>query len=126
MEDNKATHSERGHHYESHSKRIWYVFIILSIVTLVEVVLGIFKPDFLVHNSFISLSLINWIFIVLTIYKAYYITWAFMHMENETAGLRRAVVWTAIFLIGYLVFIILAEGDYVYEVLQRSHVAWDF
>lgn len=125
MANNNTTHTEHDHH-ESHSKRIWFVFIILSVVTLVEVILGIIKPDFLLFNSFVGLSLINWIFIVLTIYKAYYITWAFMHMENETAGLRRAVVWTAIFLIGYLVFIILAEGDYVYEVLQRSHVAWDF
>lgn len=126
MENDNRTYAEKEHQYESHTKRIWVVFIILSVVTLVEVVLGIFKPDFLVFNSFISLSLINWIFIVLTIYKAYYITWAFMHMENETAGLRRAVVWTAIFLIAYLVFIILAEGDYVYEVLQRTHQTWDF
>lgn len=125
MANNNNPHTEHEYH-ESHSKRIWFVFIILSIVTLIEVVLGIIKPDFLVYNSFISLKLINWIFILLTIYKAYYITWAFMHMENETPGLRRAVVWTAIFLISYLVFIILAEGDYVYEVLQRSHQAWDF
>ena len=45
------------------------------------------------------------IFIILTLYKAYYIVWAFMHMEGETTILRRSVVWTAIFLIIYLVFI---------------------
>ena len=78
------------------------------------------------HTYFISLKLINWIFIVLTIWKAYYITWAFMHMEGETKGLRRSVVWTASFLIVYLVFILLTEGDYVYEVMQRGQVAWDF
>lgn len=115
-----------AHTNESHTKRIWSVFIILSIVTLVEVILGIIKPEFLTHTSFISLSLINWIFIILTVYKAYYITWAFMHMESETKGLRRAVVWTSVFLIIYLVFVILAEGDYVYEVINRSQVAWDF
>lgn len=122
---NNTAHTQE-HEHESHSKRIWMVFIILSIVTLVEVVLGILKPDFLVHTDFVSLSLLNWIFIILTVYKAYYITWAFMHMETETKGLRRAVVWTAIFLIVYLVFVLLAEGDYIYEVLNRSHVAWDF
>ena len=121
-----AHDTETGHTYESHSKRIWQVFIILSVVTLVEVILGIIKPDFLMLTYFISLKLINWIFILLTIYKAYLITWAFMHMEDETKGLRRAVVWTGTFLIIYLIFILLTEGDYVYEVMNRGHVAWDF
>lgn len=117
---------DTAHTHNSNTKRIWNVFIILSVVTLVEVILGIVKPEFLTHNFFISLKLINWIFIILTVYKAYYITWAFMHMEGETKGLRRAVVWTGIFLITYLVFILLTEGDYVYEVMQRGQVKWDF
>lgn len=115
-----------SHTHQSNSKRIWNVFWILSAITIVEVVLGIFKPEFLVQNDFISLKLLNWIFIILTIYKAYYITWAFMHMEGETKGLRRSVVWTAVFLIFYLVFVLLTEGNYVYETIQRGHVAWDF
>ena len=119
-----TAHSEHTH--ESSTKRIWAVFIYLSVITLVEVILGIIKPEVLTHNYFISLKILNWIFIILTIVKAYYITWAFMHMEGETKGLRRAVVWTAIFLIIYLLFILLTEGDYVYEVLNKGHVAWDF
>lgn len=119
-----TAHSE--HEHGSNTKRIWSVFIILSAITLVEVILGIIKPEFLTHTYFISLKLLNWIFILLTIWKAYYITWAFMHMEGETKGLRRAVVWTSIFLIIYLVFILLTEGDYIYEVLNQGHVAWDF
>lgn len=114
------------HLHTSNTKRIWSVFIILSIVTLVEVILGIIKPAFLIDTYFISLKLLNWIFIILTIVKAYYITWAFMHMEGETKGLRRSVVWTAVFLIVYLVFILLTEGDYIFEVLNKGHVAWDF
>ncbi|GHA24370.1 cytochrome c oxidase subunit IV [Salinimicrobium marinum] len=125
MANNNSAHTH-DHQYESHTKRIWSVFIILSIVTLVEVILGIIKPDFLMHTYFISLKLINWIFILLTIYKAYLITWAFMHMESEKKGLRRSVVWTAVFLIIYLIFILLTEGDYVYEVMNRGQVAWDF
>ncbi|HKL36714.1 MAG TPA: cytochrome C oxidase subunit IV family protein [Salegentibacter sp.] len=117
---------DTAHHHESNTKRIWTVFIILSIVTLVEVVFGILKPEFLTDTSFLSMSLLNWIFILLTIYKAYYIAWAFMHLEGETKGLRRAVVWTSIFLISYLIFILLTEGGYIYEVYKSNHVAWDF
>lgn len=117
-------HSSTEHH--DNSKRIWMVFIILSIVTLVEVVLGIIKPSLLVDYTFLSMKWLNWIFIVLTIYKAYYIAWAFMHLEGETKGLRRAIVWTSVFLIGYLMFILLIEGDYVYEVYKNNKTAWDF
>ncbi|OEY73018.1 cytochrome C oxidase subunit IV family protein [Salegentibacter salarius] len=117
---------DTAHHHESNTKRIWTVFVILSVITLVEVILGIIKPDFLTETSFLSMSLLNWIFIILTIYKAYYIAWAFMHLEGETKGLRRAIVWTSIFLISYLIFILLTEGGYIYEVYKTNHVAWDF
>jgi cytochrome c oxidase subunit IV len=95
-------------------------------VTIIEVFLGIVRPVFLTHNFFLSMKLLNWVFIILTIYKAYYIAWAFMHLEGESKGLRRAVVWTAVFLISYLMFILLTEGDYVHEVMKNSAVSWDF
>lgn len=115
-----------SHAHESNTKRIWMVFILLSAVTIVEVILGIIKPDFLVDTTFFSMKLLNWIFIILTLYKAYYIAWSFMHLEGETKGMRRAIVWTPIFLVTYLIFVLLTEGDYVHEVLKNSQVAWDF
>ncbi|RKS55954.1 cytochrome c oxidase subunit IV [Gillisia mitskevichiae] len=114
------------HHHESNTKRIWFVFALLSVVTIVEVILGIIKPDFLVDTTFLAMKLLNWIFIILTIYKAYYIAWAFMHLEGESKGLRRAVVWSSIFLISYLMFILLTEGDYIFDVYKNGQVAWDF
>ena len=114
------------HAHESNTKRIWIVFGILSAVTIVEVILGIIKPEILTQNYLLNMKLLNWIFIILTLYKAYYIAWAFMHLEGETKGLRRAVVWTAIFLICYLIVILLTEGSYIYEVYKDGHVAWDF
>ena len=71
-----------GHSHESNTKRIWIVFGFLSLVTIVEVGLGIIKPDSLHLTSFLGTSPLNWIFIILTLVKAYYITWAFMHMEG--------------------------------------------
>jgi len=116
---------DTAHHEGSHTKRIWTVFGILSAVTIVEVGLGIWKPEFL-NARVATMKLLNWVFIILTLYKAYLITWAFMHMEEESKGLRRSVVWTGVFLICYLMFILLTEGDYVFEVYKNGYKSWDF
>ncbi|MBN8643253.1 MAG: cytochrome C oxidase subunit IV family protein [Flavobacteriales bacterium] len=115
-----------AHAHESNTKRIWFVFGLLSIVTIVEVALGMAKPAALYMNNFLGMNLLNWIFIILTLFKAYYIVWAFMHMEGEVKALRRAVVWTVIFLALYLVFILLVEANYVFEVYKNSTIKWNF
>ena len=112
--------------FKSNTQKIWGVLIFLSIVTAVEVVLGIFKPEFLTKTYFLDMKLLNWIFIILTLVKAYYITWDFMHMRDEKSSLRRAVVWTPIFLVAYLLFILLFEATYVFEVFRDGFLAWDF
>ena len=115
-----------AHAHESNTKRIWIVFGILSVITIVEVLFGIYKPKSLHFNNFLSMNLLNWLFIILTVVKAYYITWAFMHMEGEKKWFRRSIVWTVTFLILYLCFILLVEGDYVYEVFKTGHLKWIF
>ena len=111
--------------FKSNTQKIWGVLIFLTLVTIVEVALGILKPEVLM-GKFMGMKMLNWIFIILTLVKAYYITWDFMHMRDEKASLRRAVVWIAIFLICYLIFILLQEGDYVYEIYKSGFVKRDF
>ena len=115
-----------AHAHESNMKRIWIVFGYLSVITTVEVALGILKPDVLFKNTLLSMSLLNWIFIILTVVKAYYIMWAFMHLEGEKKSLRWSVVAPLVFLILYLCFIILVEADYIFEVFKNSHYKWIF
>ncbi|MDY0781291.1 cytochrome C oxidase subunit IV family protein [Tenacibaculum sp. IB213877] len=105
-----------AHAHESNTKRIFIVLAILTVVTTVEVILGIYKPEAL-HLHGPGTSWLNWIFIILTLVKAYYIAWAFMHLEGEKKWFRRSVVWTAVFLITYLVTLLLIEGDYLHETL---------
>lgn len=52
--------------------------------------------------------------------------WAFMHLEGEKAGFRWSIVAPLIFLIIYLVFILLVEGNYVFEVFHNSQYKWIF
>lgn len=111
--------------FKSNTQKIWAVLIFLTIVTAIEVILGIYKPESLMGN-FLGMKLLNWIFIILTIVKAYYITWDFMHMRDETPALKRMVVWTAVFLICYLIFILLQEGGYVFDVYKEGFIKRDF
>ncbi len=115
-----------SHEHVSNLKRIWFVFGLLSVVTIVEVALGIYKPKALFMTDFLGMNLLNWIFIILTVFKAYYIVWAFMHMEGEVVALRWMVVATAIFLILYLIFILLTEGNYIFGVFKNSTIKWNF
>ncbi|AXT18930.1 hypothetical protein D7030_15165 [Flavobacteriaceae bacterium AU392] len=131
--------------FKSNIQKIWGVLLLLSIITAVEVVLGIYKPAFLnapwmtafeggffatlgniIFSGFIYMKPLNLIFILLTIVKAYYITWDFMHMRDEKSSLRKMVVWTAIFLICYLIFILLQEGGYIESVYTNGYVKRDF
>lgn len=115
-----------SHEHVSNTKRIWTVFGILSVITIVEVFFGITKPEFLHMNNFLSMNLLNWLFIILTLVKAYYIVYAFMHMEGEKTVLRYAVILPLIFLVIYLLFILLTEGNYVFEVFKNSTIKWNF
>ena len=112
--------------FSSNTSKIWGVLIFLSIVTAVEVALGITKPDILTSNYLVGMKLLNWIFILLTLVKAYYIAWDFMHLRDEKSSLKRAVVWTPIFLVSYLIFILLFEADYIYNVWKDGFVKWNF
>ena len=40
-----------AHAHESNTKRIWIVFGILSVITIVEVLFGIYKPKSLYFNN---------------------------------------------------------------------------
>ncbi|NQW36034.1 MAG: cytochrome C oxidase subunit IV family protein [Flavobacteriales bacterium] len=109
----------------SHKALIWKVFGILSVITAVEVFLGIIKPAFLHATYLLGTNLLNIIFLVLTLVKAYYIAWFFMHLADEKKGLRRAIVWTVFFLILYLATLLLFEGEYLQEI-EFNYTKWNY
>jgi len=112
--------------FKSNTAKIWGVLAFLTFITAIEVGLGITKPESLTGTYVLGMKLLNWIFIILTLVKAYYIAWDFMHLRDEKSALRRAIVWTPIFLVCYLVFILLFEADYIYNIMKEGFVAWHF
>ena len=57
--------------FKSNVQKIWGVLIFLSIITIIEVVLGILKPKLLTEWYPLGMKALNWIFIILTLVKAY-------------------------------------------------------
>jgi len=118
--------------FKDNRSKIWGVFIFLSIITAIEVGLGMARPAALVSTEWFSfipifkMTPLTFIFIILTIVKAYYITWDFMHMRDEVKFLRRLIVWSAVFFIIYFVILILLEGQYIYDVLTDGIVKYNF
>lgn len=118
--------------FKDNRSKIWGVFIFLSIITAIEVGLGMLRPEALIHTKWFSfipileMTPLTFIFIILTVIKAYYITWDFMHMRDEVKFLRRLIVWSAVFYIIYFVALILLEGQYMYDVLTNGFIKFDF
>ena len=92
---------------------IWKVFWILLVITGVEVVLGIIKPEIML-KPFRGTSILNIVFIVLTLVKAGYIVQVFMHVKYEKKALKYALYLPSLILIPYLTFILLTEGTYLF------------
>ncbi|NJB82952.1 cytochrome C oxidase subunit IV family protein [Wenyingzhuangia aestuarii] len=111
--------------HESNTKLIWQVFGFLSLVTIIEVILGIIKPHGLHYTNFLGTSLLNWIFIILTIVKAAGIMWYFMHMNHERKNFVNSIIIPLVILIPYLVTLLLIEGSYIHDTLA-PFINWKY
>lgn len=100
-------------HSPSGTRWIWNIFWLLLIITGVEVALGIIKPSMLLQEV-AGTSILNLIFIGLTLVKAGYIVQYFMHLKYEDATFRSSIYLPALILIPYLTFITLYEGVKVF------------
>ncbi len=94
------------HSYEESKKLVYRGLIILGFVTLLEVFTSLFGKGYIVSGVeqytwlvyLIGLSLI-----LLSLYKAYYIIYEFMHMRYEVKTLAMSVLLPTILLIWGLI-----------------------
>jgi caa(3)-type oxidase subunit IV len=119
--DDVIEYSLDAHHSEEEGKvlrkKIWKVTALLTIITLVEVLLGAF-----IKQGTTIWPIVKWSFIALTLVKAAYIVLSFMHLGDERKVMRYVILIPYFIFIVYLIFILLTEGLYVDDVL-KSHGA---
>lgn len=100
---------ERG---REQRKLIWRVALILAVATAIEFAIAFSLP----RDEPFWLFVKNSIFIILTIFKAFYIVGEFMHLKHEVKGLIWAILLPTAFIVWMLVAL-LVEGDYIFNTL---------
>jgi len=99
------------HHSEEEGKKMrkkfMMVLALLSVVTIVEVAMGMMWS-----RDESMTTILKYTFIILTLVKAGYITMIFMHLGDEKKSFQMTVLIPYFVLIGYLIFICLVEAVY--------------
>lgn len=92
-------------------KKIYKVTVLLSLITAVEVALGVF-----IKQGTNLWPVVKFSFIVMTLVKAFYIVAIFMHLGDERKSLRYVIIAPYVLFIAYLLFIGLSESNYLNDV----------
>jgi len=95
--------------YKSQVRSVWRSTIILSVVTIVEIVLALLHLYGVQPFSSISKGFLSLIMIVLSLLKAYFIVGEFMHIKYEKRALTLSILVPLVFLI-YGVALFMNEG----------------
>lgn len=113
--DDVIEYSLHNHHSEEDGKKIrkkiYFVTVLLSLITIVEVGIGIFWGRSNIQGFW--WETIKWFYVVLTIIKAAYIVMVFMHLGEERKNLKLMILVPYLIFILYLIFICLTEGTAV-------------
>ena len=96
-----------GEHETMTKSKIGRVFVILLAITTVEFIIALY----LAPHHYIPQLWVNPIYIVLTLFKAFYIVAYFMHLKFEKIGLAMAIIVPILFIIG-LILVLTNESHY--------------
>ncbi len=101
-----ATHSEEEG--RKIRRKIWVVTAILSVVTIAEVLLGVFA-----HSWGVNDVVLKFVFIGLTVVKAGYIVMVFMHLGDERKMFKYFILLPYGVFILYLLYLLFTEATSV-------------
>lgn len=118
-----------GHeNHEDAIKAVYKGMVLLAIVTLVEVIFSLFGKGHIIagmENITWVAYVVGFIIIALSLYKAYFIVFEFMHMKHEAKGLAMTVLLPTLLLV-WAVIAFFQEGsvwgDRRAEVIQKNEI----
>lgn len=96
--------------YNESVRAVWKGLGLLALVTLIEVGLSLLKAADFAEEIRLIIYITSLAIIALSVYKAYYIIYEFMHMRYEVKGLAMSVLLPTFLLIWALIAFF-NEGD---------------
>lgn len=117
-----------SHSYEESKKIVFKGMILLGIITLVEVAIALIGNGHLIEGFELPIWIMYPLMISLSLYKAYFIVYEFMHMRYEVKSLAMSVLLPTLLLV-WAIIAFFQEGsswgerrqqikDYDMEVIQ--------
>ncbi len=104
------THDDHAHEHEGMTrKKIWQVFFYMLGITALE----FFVALYMIPKGLIGHGLGNFLYVVMTLIKAFYIVAYFMHLKYEKFALKTGITVSLVFII-YFIILMLTEGAYQY------------
>jgi cytochrome c oxidase subunit IV len=101
-------HDHAGEHEGMTKKKIWQVFFYLLAITSVEFFIALY----MLPKGLLNHGIGNFIYIVLTLVKAFYIVAYFMHLKFERFAFKTSIVVVFVFIV-YFIVLMLTEGSYL-------------
>jgi len=92
------------------TKRIWKIFWVLSVLTIIELGLGYFLYAQHGHLGYSSVLATKIVIVLLTLAKAYYIVSVFMHLGDEIRNFIMTIVVPLILFVWFIIAF-LADGN---------------
>ncbi len=100
--------------YEEGKKVVFKGFVLLGIVTIAEVMVALLGKGYIIEGFHLPRFVMYSLMISMSIYKAYYIVFEFMHMRYEVPGLVRSVLMPTMLLI-WAIIAFFSEGNTWYH-----------
>lgn len=99
---------EHERHAGGGTKEIWKITIYLSVLTIIELILG-FSMIGMEETSFLR-HLIKGVIVILMLWKAFYIVGYFMHLRHELRNMIMTIV-VPLFLFVWFIIAFLTDGN---------------
>ena len=96
--------------YEEGKKVVYKGLILLGVITLIEVFIALLGKGYVIDGFHLPWYIMYLAMIALSMYKAYFIIYEFMHMRYEVPGLVRSVLLPT-FLLVWGIIAFLQEGS---------------
>jgi cytochrome c oxidase subunit IV len=103
-------HTHEAHAHPDNTKAIWRTLGILTIITVAELIVGMFiAPDIIKQKPGMKI-IFNSFYLICTLAKAFYIVAEFMHLRHEIKNLIMTIVFPLLLFVWFIIAF-LWDGD---------------